>query len=115
MPPVFFADSPVLVSEGCPFAPTVVTSVIEFGPMNIVTALPDLSVARTRNESGMTFMFVKPEFCRLVVTCCWRLAPPVCVLVVSGGAEEGELGVWARATDETVVKKAAAIIVVFFI
>ena len=70
VPPVFFADSPVLAPEACPFAPTVVTSVIEFGPMNIVTALPDLSVAWTRNEPGMTFTFVKPEFCRLVVTCC---------------------------------------------
>jgi hypothetical protein len=86
VPPVFFADSRVLVPEACPFAPTVVTSLIEFGPMNIVTALPDLSVAWTRNESGMTFTFVKPEF--------WRLAAPrVCVLVVAVGAEvEGELG-----------------------
>jgi hypothetical protein len=77
--------------------------------MNIVTALPDLSVAWTKNESGMTFTFVKPEFWRLVVTCCWMPAPRVCVLVVAVGAEvEGELGAWAKAADETVVKKAAA-------
>jgi hypothetical protein len=37
-------------------------------------------------------------------------------LVVAGGVEvEGELGAWAKATDETVVKKAAATRVVFFI
>jgi hypothetical protein len=37
-------------------------------------------------------------------------------LVVAVGAEvEDGLGVWAKATDETVVRKAAANIVVFFI
>jgi len=35
--------------------------------------------------------------------------------VTAGGVEvEGELGAWANATDETVAKKAAATIVVFF-
>jgi hypothetical protein len=63
-------------------------------------------------------MLVNPDCCRLLVNCCRRLDPAGCglVAVVAAGAEpELELGVCARAIDETVVRIAAATRMVFFI
>jgi hypothetical protein len=96
----------------------VVTSVSELGPINIVTGLPDLSLACTRNESGTTFMLVNPDCCKLFVNCCRRLVPLDCGLVVVAGVgaePEFEFAACAKATDETVVKIAAATKVAFFI
>jgi hypothetical protein len=50
--------------------PLVGTSAIEFGVMNILTGFPDLSLAWTRKEFGMTFTLVKPDSCKFLVTCC---------------------------------------------
>ena len=86
--------------------------------MNIVTGLPDLSLACTRNESATTLMLVNPDCCRLFVNCCRRLEPPGCgLVVVAAEGAEPELGFddCARAKDETVVRIAAATRVVFFI
>lgn len=63
-------------------------------------------------------MLVNPDCCRLFVNCCRMLDWLGCGLaVVAGvGAEpEFELAACAKATDDTVVRIAAATIVVFFI
>lgn len=86
--------------------------------MNIVTGLPDLSLACTRNESATTLMLVKPDCCKLFVNCWRRLDPPGCGLVVvaaDGAMPELGLADCAKANEETVVRIAAATSVVFFI
>src|ERR1700684_263585 len=111
MRPERIPELPASESEAWSFDPTVATSVSELGPMNIVTGLPDLSLACTKNESGTTLMLVNPDRCRLLVTCCLRLDPLVCALVVDAGVEgepEFVLAACAATTDETVVKIAAA-------
>src|SRR5579863_9416487 len=86
--------------------------------MNIVTGLPDLSLACTRNDSGTTLMLVNPDCCRPFVSCCRRpglLGCGLAVVVGEGAEPELELTACAKATDETVVRIAAATRVVFFI
>src|ERR1700689_81679 len=96
----------------------VVNSVAELGPMIIVTGFPDLSLACTKNESGTTLILVKPDCCKLLVSCCRSPGPPGCGLAVvaaAGAVLESEFAPCASATDDTVVRIAAAPNVVFFI
>ena len=71
-----------------------VMAVIESGFTTIITGLPSLSLARTRNDSGMTWMSVNPAFdkdaCSLAAVFGLAPAPSFSVAVSFGWVADGD-------------------------
>jgi hypothetical protein len=104
------------IVSGFPGLLLVVTSAIELGVMNILTGLPDLSLAWTEKEFGMTFTSVKPDSSRFVVSRCAMLEAHTCAAFESAFAAKLNVGsAKAIAATEAAVSTAVAIKGVVFI
>ena len=97
------------IVSGFPDLLLVVTSAIELGVMNIFTGLPDLSLAWTEKEFGMTFTLVKPDSSRFVVSRCVRLEAHTCAAFEFAFAAKLNVGpAKVIAATEAAVSTAAA-------